>query len=390
MDKRIRIAAIAGAVAFSVLVLTSPSDPIPLPKPTAGTSSSDSVAVLATNLKQPRAIAVSGGDDNRIFVTEKEGIIRVVTLDTNGSATLLDAPLAVLRTPANVFDGGLLGIALHPDFTDNHFIYVFLTYVGDGGSDQGGTDDNNNNRVLYNKIMRITESDNRLVEAITILDAIPASPYTNGGFIKFGPDGKLYVGTGAVSDNSHLPQDPYSLSGKILRINDDGTAPGDNPFDGSPVFSVGHRNPQGMTWDDEGNMFVAESGPQKNDEINLVRAGMNYGWPERQCSSGGTFGIFVDAVLCYDPSIGPGGILFYDGGRIDLESPFVMASLDAANLYQLDFDEGLGSQKSILSGTGRVRDVEAGPDGSLYVITSNTDGKGFPETSDDRLLRLLR
>ena len=379
VDRRIQIAAVAGAVAFSALVLTSPSDPLPLPKPTAGTPASESVAVLATNLDQPRAVAVSG--DGRVFVAEKGGAIRVVAPAGNGTALPLDAPLAVLRTPDGVFDGGLLGIALHPDFADNRFVYVFLTYVDGGGA--GGGD-----RELRNKIMRITESGNRLQEAVTILDGIPASPFTNGGFIKFGPDAKLYAGTGAVSDGSHLPQDPGSLSGKILRINDDGTVPADNPFPGSPVYSLGHRNPQGMAWDGEGNMFVAESGPQKNDEINLVRAGMNYGWPEQQCSGGN--GTFVDAVLCYDPTIGPGGILFYTGDRLELRSPFVMASLDAANLYQLDFEEGLGSQESILSGIGRVRDAVEGPDGSIYVITSNTDGKGFPDGDDDRLLRILK
>ena len=173
-------------------------------------------------------------------------------------------------------------------------------------------------------------------------------------FIKFGPDEKLYVGTGTVSDSSHLPQDLDSLSGKILRLNDDGTIPDDNPFSDSPVYSLGHRNPQGMTWDDNGNMFVAEFGPEKNDEINLIQPGKNYGWPEQECSGDVNF---EDAILCYDPSIEPGGILFYSGDKLDFEFPFIMASMRSANLYQLDFEEGLSSQKSILSGIGRVRDV---------------------------------
>ena len=362
MDKKIQISVIAIAVVFSVLVLTSPTDPIPLPVPTSN-SENDFVTILAENLDKPRAIAIS---NDRIFVTEKDGAIRVIQ-----NNTLLESPLATLRS-ADVFDGGLLGITLHPNFSSNHFMYVFLTY-----------DDGN----LWNKILRITESENKLQNAEIILDKIPGSSFTNGGFLKFGPDEKLYIGTGTVSDASHLPQDLGSLSGKILRLNDDGSIPDDNPFSNSPIYSLGHRNPQGMTWDDDGNMFVAEFGPEKNDEINLILSGKNYGWPEQQCSGNEDF---EDAVLCFDPSIEPGGILFYSGDLIDFESPFIMASMRAANLYQLDFEEGLSSQKSILSGIGRVRDVVQGPDGSLYLITSNTDGKGFPDSMDDKLLRILK
>ena len=363
MDKKIQIIVIAVAVVFSVLVLTSPTDPIPLPVPNSNTEN-DFVTILAKNLDKPRAIAIS---NDRVFVTEKDGTIKVIQ-----NNTLLESPLATLRG-ADVFDGGLLGITLHPNFSSNHYMYVFLTYDEDGD--------------LWNKILRITESENKLVNAEIILDKIPGSSFTNGGFLKFGPDEKLYVGTGTVSDASHLPQDLGSLSGKILRLNDDGSIPDDNPFSNSPIYSLGHRNPQGMTWDDDGNMFVAEFGPEKNDEINLILSGKNYGWPEVQCSGSEDF---EDAVLCFDPSIEPGGILFYSGDLIDFESPFIMASMRAANLYQLDFEEGLSSQKSILSGIGRVRDVVQGPDGSLYLITSNTDGKGFPDSMDDKLLRILK
>ncbi|WP_371504139.1 PQQ-dependent sugar dehydrogenase [Nitrosopumilus adriaticus] len=363
MDKKIQIIAVVGAIIFSVLVLTSPNDPIPLPKPISN-SQNDFVTIIAENLDKPRAITIS---DNRIFVTEKDGFIRVIE-----DGNLLESPLAAFR-PANVFDGGLLGITLHPNFSNNHYIYVFLTYEEDGN--------------LWNKIMRITESENKLQDAEIIFDKIPGSSFTNGGFIKFGPDRKLYVGTGTVSDASHLPQELDSLSGKILRLNDDGTIPTDNPFPDSPVYSLGHRNPQGMTWDDDGNMFVAEFGPEKNDEINIIQAGKNYGWPEQECSGNENY---EDAILCYDPSIEPGGILFYSGDKIDFEFPFIMASMRSANLYQVDFEDGLSSQKSILSGIGRVRDVVEGNDGSLYVITSNTDGKGFPDRMDDKLLRIVK
>lgn len=361
MDKKVSAAVVVAGVAFSVFVLTSQNDPIPLPEPRPADTGDNSVEILAENLKQPRSIAVF---EDRVFVTEKGGTVRVIE-----SGTMLDEPLVTLN-PATAFNGGLLGIALDPDFESNHFIYLFLTYEDDG---------------LWNKILRITESDNRLTDAMTIFDGIPGSAFSNGGVIKFGPDEKLYVGTGSVSDLSHESQNLDSLSGKILRLNSDGSIPGDNPFADSPVYSYGHRNPQGMAWDKSGNMYLAELGPEKNDEINLVLPGRNYGWPEQECS-----GEFEGAVLCYDPSIEPGGILYYSGSRLGLESPFVMASLRATNLYQLDFEEGLSSQKSILSGTGRIRDVVEAQDGSLYVITSNTDGKGFPDSRDDKLLRILK
>ena len=163
MNKKIQIVAISGAILFSIFVLTSPDNEtsIPLPKPNSY-SENDSVMILAENLDKPRAIAVS---ENRIFVTEKDGAIRVVENDQ-----LLESPLATFRTP-NVFDGGLLGIATHPNFSDNNFLYVFLTYEENGN--------------LWNKVLKITEENNRLKDVETIIDKIPGSSFYNGGFLKF-------------------------------------------------------------------------------------------------------------------------------------------------------------------------------------------------------------
>jgi len=364
VNKKLRIIGIVGALIASIIIITSPSAPLPLPEPTTTIEGTDSVEVLATNLEKPRAIAFG---DERIFVTEKIGRIRIIQ---NG--ILLAEPLATLRT-ANVFDGGLLGITTHPDFSANHYVYVYYTY------EEGGN--------LWNKILRITESKNKLEEAETIFDKIPGSKFSNGGVIKFGPDEKLYVATGSISDTSYLPQDIESLTGKILRLNDDGSIPNDNPFPDSPVFSYGHRNPQGMTWDKFGNFYVAEFGPTKNDEINLINAGQNYGWPSQECSGGD----FIDALICYDPSIEPGGIVFYSDNKLEFQGFMIMATLRASHLFQLDInEEGMISQKSILTGIGRIRDVIEGPDGNLYIITSNTDGKGFPDSTDDKLLRIVK
>ena len=366
MDKRLRIAGIVAAVAFSIIILTSPSDPLPIPEPTTTQSKSDSVVVLATNLEKPRYIAF---DEDRIFVTEKDGRIRVIQNDI-----LLDEPLATLRT-ADVFDGGLLGIATHPNFAENHFLYVYYTYVEEGD--------------LWNKILRITEKNNKLEDAVTILDKIPGSQFSNGGVLKFGPDNKLYVGTGSVSDSLHLSQDMNSLAGKILRLNDDGTIPEDNPFTNSPIYTLGHRNLQGLTWDRDGSMYSSELGSTQNDEINLIISGKNYGWPEQECS--GTSG-FVDSIICFDPAIEPGGIIIYTGDKLPLENKMIMASLRATNLYKFDLqnDDQINREESILGGLGRIRDVNQGPDGFLYVLTSNTDGKGFPDSTDDKLVRIVK
>ena len=365
MDKRIRIAGIVGAIIFAIVIWTDilPSNPPPIPEPITS-SDTEFVQVLATNLEKPWGFDFAG---DKIFVTEKVGRIRVIE-----SGVLLEDPLATLRT-VNAFDGGLLGIAVHPNFEKNHFLYVYFTYENDG--------------KLWNKILRITESENKLVDVETIFDEIPGSAFSNGGILKFGPDGKLYVGTGYVSD-SHGPQDIQSLEGKILRLNDDGTIPNDNPFSDSPVFSFGHMNPKGLGWDNEGNLFVTEMGPSKNDEINLVQPGGNYGWPEQECYGNEEF---VDPINCYDPAIEPGGIVFYYGDKIKLDNPLVLASLRASHLFNLEIDEDeVKSQTSILSGIGRIRDVAVGPDGYLYLITSNTDGKGFPDASDDKLLRIVK
>jgi glucose/arabinose dehydrogenase len=365
MDKKFRVAGIVAAVIASIVILTSPSEPPPIPPPNFQESENKTVQILATHLEQPWALDFA---DDRIFITEKVGKIRVVKSDI-----MLDEPLATLRV-ANIFDGGLLGIAVHPNFTNNHFLYVYYTYEENG--------------KLWNKILKITEFEDKLKDASTIFDKIPGSKFNNGGVIKFGPDMKLYVATGAGSESSHDSQNLNSLAGKILRLNDDGSIPSDNPFPNSPVFSYGHSNPRGMTWDTSGSLYVTELGPSKNDEINLVVSGKNYGWPDQQCTGDAKF---VNAIFCYDPAIEPGGIVYYLGDKLDFKNDLIMASMKPENLDRLKINGGkVEYQKTILSGLGRIRDVNVGPDGYAYIITSNTDGRAFPDNSDDKLVRILR
>ena len=362
MLRKFQIIGIAGALIFSALVLTDslPSNSPPLPAPTI-----DTAEILVTNLDKPWAIAFA---DERIFVSEKSGKIHVVT-----PSGKLDSPLISLQTP-DIFGGGLLGITTHPDFENNHYLYAYYTYE--------------ENENLWNKVIRITEENSKAVEVITILDKIPGSAFSNGGVIKFGPDGKLYVGTGSVSDYSDEPQNLDSLAGKILRLNDDGTIPSDNPFEKSFVFTLGHRNPTGLAWNSQGQMYATDSGPTKNDEINLIKAGSNYGWPEVQCFS--KIVNLVNPLECFDPGLEPGGIIFYSGDKFDIDNQMMLATQKATNLFKVQINDDGVNLDRILSGVGRIRDVGQGPDGYVYIITTNTDGKAFPAPDDDKLLRILK
>src|SRR5437899_5887976 len=355
---------IVAAVIASILILISPSNSVIIPKPTATQIGTEAVQIVATNLQKPWSLDFVG---DKIFFTEKVGRIRVIN-----EGVLLKESLADLRV-ADVTDGGLLGLVLHPDFLKNHYLYVYYTY-------QEGD-------KLWNKVLRITESNNKLSNAQVILDKIPGAEFDDGGIIKFGPDKKLYIGTGEAT-NENSAQDLSSLAGKILRLNGDGSIPRDNPISNSPVYSYGHRNPQGLAWDDEGNLYETEEGPTKNDEVNIIRAGQNYGWPSHECPSTREY---QDTLLCYNPSIEPAGIVYYKAGKLDLENSLVLATLRGNILYQLPTKNGtITSQKIILDGLGRIREVGEGPDGYLYILTGNTDGKGFPNKNDDKLLRIVK
>ncbi|MGI0060066.1 MAG: PQQ-dependent sugar dehydrogenase, partial [Nitrosotalea sp.] len=364
MDKKTRIFAIAAAVAASILIITSPSGSIVIPKPNTSSSGTDAVKVIATNLQKPWALTFG---DGKIFFTEKVGRLRVVD---NG--TLVNESVADFRV-ADISDAGLLGVTTHPDFVQNHFMYVYYTYKeGD---------------KLWNKVLRITESNDKIVDAKVILDKIPGAEFDDGGVIKFGPDKKLYIGTGDATDQN-AAQDLTSLAGKILRLNDDGSIPSDNPIPNSPIYTLGHRNPQGLTWDDQGNLYETEEGPTKNDEINLIEKDKNYGWPNQECSGSMEY---QSALNCYNVSIQPSGIAYYGSGKLDFKNSLILATLRGNILYQLPISNGnITSQKIILDGLGRIREVGVGPDDYLYILTGNTDGQGFPDSKDDKLLRIVQ
>ena len=248
MDKKylrkIILPIIAVIVLSIVTILRSPSDttiPLPLPNPISSTKVNDTkgIAIMADKLQTPWSIAFS--ENGTGFFTERSGTIKEI----NANGKMLKDPLAYIRVD-QIGEGGLLGIALHPNFTSNHKMYVYHTY--------------SNNSGTFNKVLMLLEKQDKIIDSETIFDGIPGGTFHNGGRLKFGPDSKLYVSTGDAS-KPELAQDKNSLAGKILRINDDGSIPQDNPFPGSPVYAYGFRNVQGMTWNPETKvMYATEHG----------------------------------------------------------------------------------------------------------------------------------
>ena len=364
---------IPSALVIIVSILTmkfSPSETlVPLPAPVSNSSNltnTSGVEIIAEGLQAPRSIDIS--NDGRIFISEKRGSIRVVD---NG--TLLTEPVGDIKAE-NIGDAGLLGLTLHPNFTQNHLFYVYYTYSNSTG--------------LFNKVLMLKESNNRIIDSKTILDGIPGNDYRDGGRIKFGLDGKLYVSTGDASI-PELSQDLNSLAGKILRINEDGTIPQDNPFSNSAVYAYGFRNAQGLAWaPNSGALYSSDQGGAGNDEINLISPGKNYGWPHEECNSSGDDNLYTPPLVCFNPSLEPSGIAFAFSNKLGYQNHLIVATLKGSHLRDIDFDSG--SQNTILVGYGRIIDLVESEDGSIYVLTSNTDGRALPQQGDDKILRLTR
>ena len=331
------------------------------------------VETVAENLEIPWSIVWA--PDGTIFFTERSGNLRTIQ-DGIVSESIFSVDVGGV-------EGGLLGIALDPDYSENHYIYLYYTY--------------NDFLSTKNKVVRYVESDLSLSEDKILIDEIPGGPFHDGGRIKFGPDGKLYITTGDAG-NADLAQDKSSVAGKILRINSDGTIPEDNPFSGSPVYSYGHRNPQGLDWDKTGNLVATEHGPSgfygvAHDEINLIEPGLNYGWPDI-IGSQTMDGLVTPILNTGDDTWAPSGAEFYDGDKIPQWSgKYFVATLRGNHLHMIDFDfqnnKVLSHQKLFDGEFGRLRDVATGPDGYLYILTSNEDGRGAPKVKDDRILRIV-
>ena len=328
---------------------------------------------VAEGLEVPWALAFT--PDGRMLVTERPGRIRVILDDQ-----LLEQPMAVLDV-GSVSEAGLMGIAVDPNFADNGHLYVCHTYRTDS-------------RGLLNRIARLTDSGGRAGDLQVILDHIPAARNHNGCRMRFGPDGKLYVTMGDAQSAENA-QSLDSLSGKILRLERDGSVPADNPFSGSYVYSYGHRNPQGLDWHPgTGELFITEHGPSQDDEINILEAGGNYGWP--QVTGVSSNAAYLDPILAFTPTIALAGAAFYAGESLaaSWDGDFIFANLKGSHLRRIslnppDFQTVSSQQILFLEGFGRLRAVALGPDGYIYFSTSNRDGRGRPFPRDDKILRLI-
>lgn len=377
----------------------SPSpNPTPAPPPSTQPTNQVTPEVIISGVNTPWSMQFA--PDGKLYFTERKGTIRVYE---NGQ--LRAAPVATVPTDTGD-EEGLQGLALHPNFASNGWLYVYYTYNSASG--------------LKNRLVRYTINQQAATVAsgpTTLIDAIPGYKFHNGGRIKFGPDGKLYVATGAAIPDT-IAQDKNSLGGKILRVNDDGSAAAGNPF-GNRVYSWGHRNPQGLAWHPTtGELWSTEHGPSSsstlsngakfccNDEINKIVSGGNYGWPKyfNRLTNPSYGSITVDNPVYpvwssgSDTKWAPGGATFYSGTK--LSSPWTNSLLftglgfegSARALYRLklsaDGKTPTGVDTLYKNQYGRLRDVIQGPDGALYIATSNRDGRGSPIAADDRIIRL--
>ncbi len=337
------------------------------------------IETVITGLEVPWSIVFV--PDGRIFITERPGRVRVVE---NGK--LRAEPLGDIQDVEPSGESGLMGLTLHPQFAQNHLLYVAYAYRGDGKRD---------------RVVRYRETGSALVDRQVIIEDIPAAQFHAGCRLRFGPDGKLYITTGDATDRQ-LAQRLDSLGGKILRLNDDGTVPPDNPFVNQPgarpeIWSYGNRNSQGIDWQPGANvMFETEHGPSGfdgpggGDEVNIIEKGKNYGWPvihHTQTREG-----MESPLLEYTPAVAPASGMFYRGSAFhEFRGNFFFGCLRGACIVRVVLDgKRVVSQERLLEGSyGRIRDVAEGPDGSIYFSTSNRDGRGTPASNDDRILKMV-
>ena len=332
------------------------------------------VETVADNLTIPWSMDWT--PDGTILFTERNGSLRAVE---NGD--LIPEPL--LSLSVGTVEGGMLGLAVDPNFVDNNYIYIYYTY--------------NEFLSTSNKVVRYQYVDGQVSEDKVLIEGIPGGPFHDGGRIQFGPDGKLYIATGDAGDPNHS-QNIGSVAGKILRINPDGTIPEDNPWENSPVYSIGHRNPQGFDWDENGNLVATEHGPSgwrgvAHDEINVIVPGKNYGWPD-VIGDETKEGLENPILHTGDDTWAPSGSEFYEGSNIPgWTGKYFVATLRGSHLHMIDLDlqnnRVISNEKLFQDDFGRLRDVQTGPDGFLYVLTSNNDGRGFANPDDDKILRII-
>lgn len=343
-----------------------PSQPTLIPPP-----GQIQIEVAARNLEVPWSLAFA--PDGRLFFTERPG--RIMAMEPGKPPQLLATVEAARQSEA-----GLLGLALSPNFGQDGHFYIYYTYR-EGGS-------------LKNRVVRLTEQEGKAVNPVVIIEDIPGAGIHDGGRLRFGPDRKLFITTGDAAQQG-LAQEPRSVAGKLLRLNPDGSIPADNPLPGSPVYSLGHRNPQGLDWHPStGQLYAVEHGPSGHDELNLIVPGGNYGWPQ-VVGKGGPAQFRQPLLESGNGTWAPSGASFYRGQRLaGWQGSLFFAALRGQALHRVafsgpDFTQVAAHQVLLAGSLGRLRDVVEGPDSSLYIATSNRDGRGQPSADDDRILRVV-
>jgi glucose/arabinose dehydrogenase len=352
------VIAAAALVAGCGADLPTASDTTPRPR--------SSHPEVATGLEVPWGIAFLPDGDALVSERARAQIVRI---PAGGGEP--EVEMAVPGVDRSAGEGGLLGIAVSPDYAEDGLVYAYLTTAED------------------NRIVRFRLGE----EPEPVLTGLARSQNHNGGRIAFGPDGKLYAGVGDALDLS-LPQDPGSLNGKILRLEPDGGVPDDNPTAGSLVWSSGHRNVQGLAWDSAGRLWATEFGDAETDEVNLIRPGANYGWPEVEGVGGEDADLAARADLrgdeLTDPLVTWPTSEASPSGAAIVGDDLYVAALRGERLWRVPLNgERVGTPVAELDGElGRLRTVAVAPDGALWVATSNRDGRGSPEPGDDRIVRL--
>jgi glucose/arabinose dehydrogenase len=319
---------------------------------------------VTTGLNTPWGVAPLPDDSSLLVASRDQGTITRVDART-GRKTELGKVSGV--SPAG--EGGLLGIALSPDYASDHMIYAYFTSASD----------NRIVRMLYDTKKPAGE---QLGAPDTIFKGIPKGYIHNGGRIAFGPDRMLYAGTGESGERG-LAQDKKSLGGKILRLTPEGDPAPGNPFPDSPVYTYGHRNVQGLAWDGEQRLFASEFGQDTWDELNAIKPGANYGWPDAEGKSSDSRYQSPIAQWHTDDA-SPSGIAYAEGS-------IWMAGLQGRRLWRIPLKGTAASAEpqAFLTGTyGRLRTVVAAGGDKLWLTTSNTDGRGDPKGGDDRILEL--
>jgi glucose/arabinose dehydrogenase len=359
--KRLAVLVLAGALAACGSSSGSGSSDAGA-TPTAGANTPDAgpargIATrdVATGLHVPWGIAFLPNGD-AIVAERTTG--RILRIPKSGGKPRL--AMSVPGVDTNAGEGGLLGLAVSPDYASDKLIYAYFT------STRG------DNRIVRGKLGGTLRP---------ILTGLHSGAIHNGGRIAFGPDGKLYAGVGETGNTAYA-QNRKSLNGKILRMNPDGSVPPGNPFPGSLVWTLGHRNVQGLAWDRSGRMWASEFGQDTFDEVNLIRKGHNYGWPIVEGKGSTHGGKFTNPLLTWRTSQAS------PSGAAVKGSYLYVGALAGQRVWRMKISgTRLGAPRKLLDGRyGRIRTVVLAPDGSLWLSTSNRDGRGSPRKGDDRIV----